>query len=123
MNRPRTTMECTPIVVDGVMYITSPSAEGASARGNIRKSAVEFRPVTENRAFEIQALIDPRCESRCDLWQEGDDKRFFYRRFQFDLSGCEDREAIPSSAKKEQWTSEGVGRDSVNSCTTSPLQE
>jgi len=23
MNRPRTTMECTPIVVDGVMYITS----------------------------------------------------------------------------------------------------
>src|ERR1700687_959589 len=78
MNRPRTTMECTPIVVDGVMYITSPLLKVRALEATSGRVLWNFDPYTEIGAFENPGAESIRGVNRgVTFWQEGDDKRIF----------------------------------------------
>lgn len=78
MNRPRTTMECTPIVVDGVMYITSPLLKVRALEAASGRVLWNFDPYTEIGAFENPGAESIRGVNRgVTFWQEGDDKRIF----------------------------------------------
>lgn len=78
MNRPRTTMECTPIVVDGVMYITSPLLKVRALEAASGKVLWNFDPYTEIGAFENPGAESIRGVNRgVTFWQDGDDKRIF----------------------------------------------
>jgi quinoprotein glucose dehydrogenase len=78
MNRPRTTMECTPIVVDGVLYITSPLLKVRALEATSGKLLWDFDPFVEIGEFENPGAESIRGVNRgVTFWQEGKDKRIF----------------------------------------------
>jgi len=70
--RPATTMECTPIVIDDVMYVTSPQLKVCALDAASGKRIWQFDP------FEDQTEDKPRGVNRgVTYWASGRDRRVF----------------------------------------------
>src|SRR5689334_23031228 len=78
MDRPRTTMECTPIVVEGVMYITTPLLKVRALNAASGKLLWNFDPFSEIGEFQNPVAESIRGVNRgVTYWQQGKDKRIF----------------------------------------------
>jgi len=73
MDRPQTTIECTPVVVDGVMYITTAQLKVCALDAANGRLLWRFDP------FEGAELDKLRGVNRgVDYWQKGQKKRIFF---------------------------------------------
>jgi quinoprotein glucose dehydrogenase len=78
MDRPRTTIECTPIVVDGVMYVTTPLLKVRALDAASGRLLWNFDPFSEIGKFENPGAESIRGVNRgVTYWREGKDKRIF----------------------------------------------
>jgi quinoprotein glucose dehydrogenase len=78
MDRPRTTMECTPIVVDGVMYITTPLLKVRALDARSGKLLWNFDPFAKISEFSNPGAESIRGVNRgVTYWQGGGQKRIF----------------------------------------------
>jgi len=73
-DRPQTTMQCTPIVIDGVMYLTSP---------RLKVRALEAATGLARWTFDPASLLGEARMIRgvnrgLTYWNEGEDRRIFY---------------------------------------------
>jgi len=84
LKRPRTTIECTPIVVDGVMYITTARLKACAldaASGALLWQLDPFAGLLGPRAATatIEGAASPRGVNRgVTYWQDGNDKRILF---------------------------------------------
>ena len=70
--RPATTSECTPIVVDGTMYISTPQVKVQAVDAVSGKLKWSFNPAAGATARRSQGTSRAVC-----YWQQGKDKRIF----------------------------------------------
>jgi quinoprotein glucose dehydrogenase len=70
--RPATTIECTPIVVDGVMYLTTPMVQVHALDAATGKPKWRFNPLSGAQSRRAPGVNRGVC-----YWQEGKDKRIF----------------------------------------------
>jgi quinoprotein glucose dehydrogenase len=68
--RPATTIECTPIVVNGVMYITTPRVKVQALKAATGELLWTFDPAQGKTATRSPGVNRGVC-----YWEEGDDKR------------------------------------------------
>lgn len=66
----RSQIQCSPIMVDGVMYGTSPSLKAFALDASTGKQIWKFEPGEDNQALGVNRGVT--------FWQEGTDKRIFY---------------------------------------------
>ncbi len=77
--RRQTTMECTPVVVDGVMYVTSPLLKVCAVEAATGRLIWRFDPFVEVSQFENQGAESPRGVNRgVTYWERGQDKRILF---------------------------------------------
>lgn len=63
-------IECNPIIVDGVMYITSPALKAIALNAATGKLIWEFDPFAKTKAKGVNRGVT--------FWQDGSDKRIFF---------------------------------------------
>jgi len=84
MKRPRTTIECTPIVVDGIMYITTAQIKACAldaASGALLWQLDPFVTVLGTRGANatVEGAASPRGVNRgVTYWQDGQEKRILF---------------------------------------------
>ena len=82
-NRPRTTIECTPIVVDGVMYITTAQLKACAldaAKVTCFGSSIPLSlPGAGGANATVEGAASPRGVNRgVTYWEDGQDKRILF---------------------------------------------
>jgi quinoprotein glucose dehydrogenase len=78
MDRPRTTMECTPLVIDGVMYVTTPLLKVRALDAASGKLLWNFDPFTQIGEFQNPGAESIRGVNRgVSYWQAGRERRIF----------------------------------------------
>jgi quinoprotein glucose dehydrogenase len=119
MKRPRTTIECTPIVVNGVMYLTTPLLKVCALEAATGALLWSFDPFTsvlspQGANASVAGAESPRGVNRgVTYWQDGKDKRIFVTALSNLI--CLDANTgnpIPSFGKKGVVDlAQGLGRD------------
>ncbi|MFN3326578.1 MAG: pyrroloquinoline quinone-dependent dehydrogenase [Bryobacteraceae bacterium] len=71
-DRPATTIECTPIVVDGVMYLTTARLQIRALNAKTGEVIWNFNPFEASRSRSNPGVNRAVC-----YWESGDDKRIF----------------------------------------------
>ena len=66
----RSTIECNPIIIDGIIFLTSPQLKLYALDAATGKEKWMFNPFTEGKALGVNRGVT--------YWKEGDDKRIFF---------------------------------------------
>ena len=72
---PRTTMECTPIVAEGVMYVTSPLLKTIALEAATGREIWRFDPFASTLDYTTDAESVRGVNRGVAYWEDGDDKR------------------------------------------------
>ena len=73
-------MECTPIVAEGVMYLTSPLLKVIALEAATGREIWRFDPFAKNMDFTIDSESVRGVNRGVAYWEDGDDKRVSVRR-------------------------------------------
>lgn len=119
MKRPRTTIECTPIVVDGIMYITTAQIKACALDATSGALLWQFDPFAallgaRGATATVEGAASPRGVNRgVTYWRDGKDKRILFTAL--DRLICLDAETgKPVSSFGENGAvdlTKGLGRD------------